>query len=161
MKRKRTASDDSTPGNSQNSKAVSSVSYLDGHYHGNFRNYYFFNPIIERMKLITADFFSWALSKPSSEATKTLEGPKLLDVGCNSGDLSIGLLEACKAAGYSSSSILGIDMDNKLVENACKKAANRKDINFLCYDIADNKAQLPGIFDISCVCTTTRILCPS
>ena len=151
MKRKRSDSGGTASEETGPTEPVSTVSFLDGHYHGNFHNYYFFNPIEERMKLITPEFFSWATSIPLAQATKTSEGPKLLDVGCNSGDLSIGLFDACVSAGYTKSSLLGLDIDSKLVRDARKRVGGRKSVRFECCNVVEDSALLSGMFDISSV----------
>ncbi|RLN59922.1 hypothetical protein BBP00_00006256 [Phytophthora kernoviae] len=76
--------------------AFSSMADAEGHVLGNFHAYYSFNPVHERLRFMdiqTANALRRALligtTKEGSEAVATV-----LDVGCNEGDLTIGLYDA-------------------------------------------------------------------
>ncbi|ETI37544.1 hypothetical protein F441_16317 [Phytophthora nicotianae CJ01A1] len=78
----------------QSNISTKMASDAEGHVLGNFHAYYSFNPVHERLRFMdvqTANALRRALlvKKDKSEATCTV-----LDVGCNEGDLTIGLYDA-------------------------------------------------------------------
>lgn len=123
----------------------------DGHVFGNFKNYYEFNPTVERMKFLSAKVLRLLFERISG----TL---RCLDIGCNTGDLTLGLYHAlvsCKPA--ADVRVTGIDLDESLVESAMQNArrSNASDnCSFKCADIMSalpsGNAWLPkdGIFDL-------------
>ncbi|CAI5711747.1 unnamed protein product [Hyaloperonospora brassicae] len=70
----------------------------DGHIFGNFHAYYSFNPVHERLRFMdaqTADALRRELlMKESSGANAADETLTVIDIGCNEGDLTIGLYNA-------------------------------------------------------------------
>jgi SAM-dependent methyltransferase len=113
-----------------------------GHRHGNFRNYYNFHSCDERLNQL-----------PITELQKRsqLEGRHeifILDIGCNEGDLSVGVLNKAREAFPSiSCSLLGVDIDPVLIERATSKFTATEDrsavetakgnprVLFKCFDI--------------------------
>ncbi|CAD5124239.1 DgyrCDS12535 [Dimorphilus gyrociliatus] len=88
---------------------------------GNFINYYSFNPPSERLKLIEKDFLKDFIFNEG----KTIY---ILDIGCNTGDLTREFYKnycqeyQCK--------ILGIDLDETLIERAKSSAENGENMDF-------------------------------
>lgn len=119
----------------------------DGHVFGNFKNYYEFNPTVERMKFISAKVLRLLFERVSG----TL---RVLDIGCNSGDLTLDLYHAlvsCKPG--ADVRMTGIDLDESLVESATQNAHRSSagdNCSFKCADIMSGNAWLPkdGIFDL-------------
>ena len=56
---------------------------------GAFKNYYFFNPVQERLKLITEEALTFCELNYKDKNVAI----KMCDLGCNSGDLTISLYD--------------------------------------------------------------------
>ncbi|XP_003739521.1 probable RNA methyltransferase CG11342 [Galendromus occidentalis] len=94
---------------------------------GNFHNYYEFNPISKRLKLLTPD---WVL--PLSDR-KSL---RALDIGCNSGELTVELHSHLKLLGKPLTT-LGFDIDPALIKKAREWTSSDEveDIKFETIDV--------------------------
>ncbi|KAL3673664.1 hypothetical protein V7S43_001362 [Phytophthora oleae] len=73
------------------------ASDAEGHVLGNFHAYYSFNPVLERLRFMdvqTANALRRALLVKKSVEDNSEAASTILDVGCNEGDLTIGLYDA-------------------------------------------------------------------
>jgi len=95
---------------------------------GNFINYYQFNPPSARLSLLPRDLLG-QLSLPATAAAVTV-----LDVGCNAGDLTVGLYEQL-AGRERCVSVLGVDLDPQLVERAVQHNPHPSNISFITCDL--------------------------
>ena len=109
-----------------------------GHLLGNFKNYYAFHPVEQRLKLFPQNFFV--------NLHESLGFPRelfLLDVGCNEGDLSIAIYfqakdELATAARECVVKMLGTDIDTVLISRAIEKSEYVKaDVHFIAMDFMD------------------------
>jgi hypothetical protein len=120
-----------------------------GHRLGNFWNYYSFNPVGERLQYLPDEIVTKLLGKHAKE-----DVPHYCDLGCNEGDLSIGVQEMLSTAingeGCSISEsqskrlkmsakepakdddaspticgMLGVDVDQELIRRGNEKAKSR------------------------------------
>jgi ribosomal protein L11 methylase PrmA len=104
----------------------------DGHKAGNFSNYYHFHPTKKRESLLSgADYFR--------QIWKSSGFPKrfhILDIGCNEGDLSIACFNMAQAelGEDVECSILGVDIDEVLIERAQKKSVGLSRVKFVRYE---------------------------
>lgn len=103
-----------------------------GHQHGNFHNYYAFNPAEERTRLLPADLVprlvasavgAGGAASAGGAAGADADAPVLsvLDVGCNEGDLSLAMADALRAGGAARVRLLGVDVDEVLISRAADK----------------------------------------
>lgn len=99
--------------------------------HGNFINYYSFNKVEERLSLLPRGI--WKANTESSESQDYL----VLDVGCNSGDLTQQLKAFYESETNKKVVVLGIDIDSTLIlrANETNKDAN---ITFHTVNMVDN-----------------------
>nr|XP_057910865.1 pre-miRNA 5'-monophosphate methyltransferase [Doryrhamphus excisus] len=79
---------------------------------GNFINYYTFNPPENRLSLIPTTLLQDLGYSDSSQTTL------LLDVGCNTGDLSVALYKHVVQTSESNVHLLGFDLDDTLIQRA-------------------------------------------
>ena len=90
-----------------------------GHIYGNFHKYYSFHPPGSRTEMFPKDLFSVLWKSQGSPSTF-----RMLDVGCNEGDLTIMLCQLAREQ-LSSDDVFveayGIDMDIELIQRAKKK----------------------------------------
>ncbi|XP_029907502.1 pre-miRNA 5'-monophosphate methyltransferase [Myripristis murdjan] len=107
---------------------------------GNFINYYTFNPPENRLSLIPATLLQDLGYRDSQQTTL------MLDVGCNSGELSVALYKhlaqrpQCEAGGPLH--LLGFDLDEQLVERARRSNPLPQHISFIPLDITkDTESQ--------------------
>ncbi|KAL3280705.1 hypothetical protein HHI36_003942 [Cryptolaemus montrouzieri] len=87
--------------------------------HGNFINYYNFNPPEERIQQLPKNIWKTDITH-------------CLDIGCNSGDLTVAFHEFLENCGCHNNQILGIDIDPILVKRAKEKFTK---IEFHCLNI--------------------------
>ncbi|KAI4871871.1 hypothetical protein NFI96_003793 [Prochilodus magdalenae] len=108
--------------------------------YGNFINYYTFNPPGNRLSLIPASLLEELGFRPESETVL------ILDVGCNSGDLSIALykhlhqeqlLETDSQRGIH---LLGFDLDQDLILRAQSCNPFPQNIQFVPLDITQESS---------------------
>ncbi|XP_020485053.1 pre-miRNA 5'-monophosphate methyltransferase [Labrus bergylta] len=111
--------------------------------HGNFINYYTFNPPEERLRLIPATLLQELRRSEAHEDTL------VLDVGCNSGDLSVALYKhlvqepACAEESENRKvHLLGFDLDEKLIQRAQQTNPLPDYISFIPLDITQDTHQL-------------------
>lgn len=111
---------------------------------GNFKNYYTFNPPENRLSLIPTTLIEDLGYKASS-------GPiLLLDVGCNSGDLSVAFYRhlhqvTTAEEGKAGVHLLGFDLDENLIARANQTNPLPQNISYIPLDItqdADSLKQL-------------------
>ncbi|XP_077283161.1 putative RNA methyltransferase CG11342 [Arctopsyche grandis] len=96
--------------------------------YGNFINYYQFHPPATRIDNL-----------PDHLWTQSGEHCAVLDIGCNSGDLTIELHNFLqKKSQWKQVSTLGIDIDDLLITRA--KELSNESISFQCIDIMSNSA---------------------
>ncbi|ESO02601.1 hypothetical protein HELRODRAFT_155848 [Helobdella robusta] len=120
---------------------------------GNFINYYSFNPPSERLKFIPKDLLiqvCWENCEARQEYKYEDSGRKvflLLDVGCNSGELTRNLFNQfsedpnAKPNSHSlfTMKILGIDIDPVLIERSEECNQNSEKLSFKMADIMSEK----------------------
>ncbi|MBN3310067.1 BN3D2 methyltransferase, partial [Amia calva] len=114
--------------------------------YGNFINYYDFNPPENRLSLIPATLLQ------DLGYSAAASGPILtLDVGCNSGDLSVALYRHLvghmEGAGDPQLYMLGCDLDEVLIQRAQQANPFPQTVNFISLDITQEqacRAQLGG-----------------
>ncbi|XP_028303364.1 pre-miRNA 5'-monophosphate methyltransferase [Gouania willdenowi] len=103
---------------------------------GNFINYYTFNPPENRLGLIPASLLQ-ELGFRSEEPTL------ILDVGCNSGELSVALYNHLVPGDQRRRiHLLGFDLDEVLIERAQQNNPLQSHITFIPLDITNNTEQL-------------------
>ncbi|KAK1948339.1 Pre-miRNA 5'-monophosphate methyltransferase [Phytophthora citrophthora] len=115
------------------------ASDAEGHVLGNFHAYYSFNPVLERLRFMdvqTANALRRALLVKKSD--KNEEASTVLDVGCNEGDLTIGLYDALngRAALIDANQIddvANFNLANISTLNECMQKA-KKQVEFLIQD---------------------------
>ncbi|XP_069509761.1 RNA 5'-monophosphate methyltransferase [Ambystoma mexicanum] len=123
---------------------------------GNFPHYYRFHPPKERVQLLSSELRSRLMDTKGS-------GPLLgLDVGCNSGDLSVALYRLLKGLREEDLvptqslednrpvHLLCCDIDATLVQRAVESNPFPNSITYLCLDIMDPSARqdmLQSFFD--------------
>ncbi|XP_035006302.1 pre-miRNA 5'-monophosphate methyltransferase [Hippoglossus stenolepis] len=112
--------------------------------HGNFINYYTFNPPENRLSLIPASLLR---DLGLSCGEKTL----LLDVGCNSGDLSVAFYNHVvqpPLCGEESEGrevhLLGFDLDEALIQRAQDANPLPSNVSFIPLDITTDTETLQG-----------------
>lgn len=99
--------------------------------HGNFINYYEFNSAADRLNLLPRDTNLW---KTLDENQKYL----VLDIGCNSGDLTQLLYKFLESQLPNNEIIvLGIDIDQILIERAIESNKYSKNIFYHCSNIME------------------------
>ncbi|KAM4588442.1 pre-miRNA 5'-monophosphate methyltransferase [Odontesthes bonariensis] len=108
--------------------------------YGNFRNYYTFNPPENRLSLIPASLLQ-DLGYSRDEDTL------VLDVGCNSGELSVAfykhlLPEPEEESHGSKVHLLGFDLDESLIERAQQSNPQPGSITFIPLDITEDTERL-------------------
>ena len=104
----------------------------NGHKHGNFHSYYTFHEDQSRTKLIPEKFF-YSLWKLQGEP----ETFSILDIGCNEGNLTIELHDRAvtELPSHVRCIVLGVDLDDILIERAIKKAESMDSVSFCTVDI--------------------------
>ncbi|XP_015255403.1 PREDICTED: pre-miRNA 5'-monophosphate methyltransferase [Cyprinodon variegatus] len=110
--------------------------------YGNFINYYSFNPPENRLKLIPETLLR-DLGHGDVEEEPTL----ILDVGCNSGELSVAVYKHLvqdpeEKSQRSTVHLLGFDLDGALIERAKQTNPLQKNISFMQLDITEETKQL-------------------
>ncbi|XP_041945486.1 pre-miRNA 5'-monophosphate methyltransferase [Alosa sapidissima] len=108
--------------------------------YGNFMNYYTFNPPENRLSLIPPNL----LQDLGYSASETVV---ILDVGCNSGDLSVALYKHLQQESPSAGPgtegrlrLLGFDLDETLIERAQSTNPFPGNISFIPLDITQDEA---------------------
>ncbi|XP_030747954.1 probable RNA methyltransferase CG11342 [Sitophilus oryzae] len=97
---------------------------------GNFINYYQFNSPEKRISLLPKDIWS-----ESIEENRKWE---ILDIGCNTGDLTVALYDFfTNILGITDCKVIGIDIDPQLIQRAIEKNKSNN-ISFNCVDIMDS-----------------------
>ena len=120
--------------------ATFTISQYVQHRYGAFKNYYFFNPVNERLKFLTKDVIEF-IGLDRSVKTEI----RVCDLGCNSGDLTMSLYRIISEHHKNKTcKILGIDLDEDLVNVAIEKLGSfdpgeRKNIEFKVCDIMSNQ----------------------
>ncbi|XP_036414923.1 pre-miRNA 5'-monophosphate methyltransferase [Colossoma macropomum] len=108
--------------------------------HGNFINYYTFNPPENRLSLIPASLLGELGGRRESETVL------MLDVGCNSGDLSIALYkhllqeQPLESDSPRSVHLLGFDLDRDLILRAQNCNPFPQNIQFIPLDITQESS---------------------
>eukprot|EP01041_Mallomonas_annulata_P000972 gene972-1890_t len=101
------------------------------HHFGNFRNYYSFHPTGERTSR-----FPQGLFRAIWEAAGKQAHFYMLDIGCNEGNLSLELLNiAQKDIPDAQCYMLGVDIDDVLIQRAKSKSIENLFSSFLTVDI--------------------------
>ncbi|KAL4655703.1 pre-miRNA 5'-monophosphate methyltransferase [Arapaima gigas] len=107
--------------------------------YGNFINYYSFNPPENRLNLIPR-----TLLQDIGYGAERGEAVLLLDVGCNSGDLTLALYrhlqvdQSCGEGAHSRLHVLGCDLDEDLVFRAVQSNPFPENIAFIPLDITQD-----------------------
>ncbi|KAL7843178.1 hypothetical protein AOLI_G00246900 [Acnodon oligacanthus] len=108
--------------------------------HGNFTNYYTFNPPENRLSLIPASLLEELGWRPERETVL------MLDVGCNSGDLSIALYkhllqdQPLETDSPRNVHLLGFDLDQDLILQAQNFNPFPQNIQFIPLDITQESS---------------------
>uniref|UniRef100_A0A8C5LPH8 RNA methyltransferase n=1 Tax=Leptobrachium leishanense TaxID=445787 RepID=A0A8C5LPH8_9ANUR len=106
--------------------------------YGNFPNYYSFNPPENRVSLVPPGFLSNLLQKSGVSPSPIL----CLDVGCNSGDLSVAFykhLQPCEPSDEPMDvHFLCCDIDADLIDKAQASNPFPKSISYVTSDIMDS-----------------------
>lgn len=98
---------------------------------GNFNNYYKFNPIENRLKLLPINFF---------DLFQNEDNVVMLDVGCNVGDLTTGIYEHFSQTSNIKPKlhILAIDLDPFLIEKCKQINPYPKNIQYVTLNIMED-----------------------
>ncbi|XP_010794786.1 pre-miRNA 5'-monophosphate methyltransferase [Notothenia coriiceps] len=109
--------------------------------YGNFINYYTFNPPENRLSLIPATLLQDLGLKDG------LQNTLILDVGCNSGDLSVAFYKHLVPVSEQESdrrkvNLLGFDLDETLIQRAQQSNPLPSSISFIPLDITKDADQL-------------------
>lgn len=117
---------------SKQQKLVANVHGGETSAFGNFHSYYSFNPPDERLQYLPASMGEtvWAVAQSSQEALS------ILDVGCNEGDLTIGLAGMLAASGARVRAF-GVDIDTALIRGASAKTKHLDDFSFTAMSLMD------------------------
>jgi hypothetical protein len=86
----------SAPAQEEGASTSSTNIGAGGAVHGNFHNYYNFNPTEQRMASLPATLPLCCLPQPEPE-TKVFT---LIDIGCNEGNLTVAMLNLCQEGEY-------------------------------------------------------------
>ncbi|KAM4741125.1 pre-miRNA 5'-monophosphate methyltransferase [Anableps anableps] len=109
--------------------------------YGNFINYYSFNPPENRLSLIPATLLRDLGYRDGGD-----EPTLILDVGCNSGDLSVAvykhLVQEPERSERSTVHLLGFDLDETLIERAEQTNPLHDNISFIRLDITEETTRL-------------------
>ncbi|KAH8332769.1 hypothetical protein KR074_010412 [Drosophila pseudoananassae] len=103
--------------------------------YGNFMNYYQFNSATERVKLLP-DKDVWLKDGDSLDETPYL----VLDVGCNSGVFTQLLHKYLEESLRKSVRVLGVDIDERLIQRAIEGNELPESISYSCVDVLDEIA---------------------
>ncbi|XP_034021926.1 pre-miRNA 5'-monophosphate methyltransferase [Thalassophryne amazonica] len=107
--------------------------------YGNFINYYTFNPPEKRLELIPATLLQDFGLGDGQQTTL------ILDVGCNSGELSIAFykhLVQNTESGSDKIFLLGFDLDQTLIQRALELNPLPASISFIPLDVTEDTEQL-------------------
>lgn len=99
--------------------------------HGNFINYYDFNPASERLNLLPADESYWSVYRNTEESSPYL----ILDVGCNAGNFTQLFYEFLRERLKKEIIVLGIDIDPMLIKRANEHNPYTDNVFYSCVDI--------------------------
>ncbi|XP_048878807.1 pre-miRNA 5'-monophosphate methyltransferase [Brienomyrus brachyistius] len=108
--------------------------------YGNFINYYTFNPPENRLTLIPR-----TLLRDIGYSSETTENITVLDVGCNSGDLTVALyrhLQGQESSGRTAEGwvhLLGCDLDKGLILRAEQSNPLPDSISFIHLDVTNDQ----------------------
>ncbi|XP_049589781.1 pre-miRNA 5'-monophosphate methyltransferase isoform X1 [Syngnathus scovelli] len=101
--------------------------------YGNFINYYSFNPPENRLSLIPRTLLRDLGYNDSRQTTL------LLDVGCNSGELSVALYKhLVETPSRTNVHLLGVDLDETLIRRAKENNTLQEGVTFAPLDITGN-----------------------
>ncbi|PSN41831.1 putative RNA methyltransferase [Blattella germanica] len=95
--------------------------------HGNFINYYQFNSVENRIKLLPNDV--WTVSNDKFVG---------LDIGCNSGDLTQEIYRFLRCNGVDDCSLMGIDLDPILISRAKETNQYPSNVTYDCIDFMNS-----------------------
>lgn len=125
----------------------------NGHKFGNFHSYYTFHEDQSRTKLIPENFFLslWRLQGEP-------ETFSILDVGCNEGNLTIELYHKAvsELPSHVCCLVLGIDMDDILIDRAIKKAESIDNVSFCTVNIM-NEEERTGVWLVRDFCKKNEL----
>lgn len=159
-------------------KASSAAAAADpsdqGHRYGNFHNYYAFHPPSARMDAMKdiVDYIgsSWTPSRPEKQPKlhdgNSSNGPfqqsastllrntpfTYLDVGCNEGDLTMGVAHALQVKLETTVDVTGVDIDGVLIDRANQKY-NRQDVP----SESSSSAVVTARFHVADACSTDQL----
>lgn len=112
--------------------------------YGNFINYYTFNPPENRLSLIPSTLLRDLTSVHSDAQQSTL----ILDVGCNSGELSVAFYNhVVQEPDERKVHLLGFDLDPVLIQRAQQNNPLPGNISFLPLDVTKDTRQLQDHLD--------------
>ncbi|XP_061893936.1 pre-miRNA 5'-monophosphate methyltransferase [Entelurus aequoreus] len=104
--------------------------------YGNFIHYYTFNPPENRLSLIPATLLADLGFMDGRHSTL------LLDVGCNTGELSVALYKHLVQTPQSNVHLLGVDLDDALIQRATRSNPLPDSVTFTPLDITGDCAPL-------------------
>ena len=109
---------------------------------GNFINYYSFNPASRRVDRLPSDLLKY-IAPNCDSPEKSIH---ILDLGCNAGELTIAIYKKLKNENPEAQiKVLGIDIDEKLIERARNINDAPDDITFEVVNIASNQERVAAI----------------
>ena len=111
-----------------------------GHRLGNYPNYYKFHSCEDRICMFPSWFLDLAFAKVSLDKGERLY---YLDVGCNSGNLTVAMHNYLSAMHPSKVKTLGVDVDVELVKRAQQSFGD--DATFTCVDVMKNAASFEDV----------------
>lgn len=109
--------------------------------HGNFINYYDFNPASERLKLLPSEASAW--QSFDGNVNRESDAYLVLDVGCNSGDLTQSFYTyLLSMLPNRHIFVLGIDIDSILIQRANEANQHPNNLTFECFNVmaSDNNS---------------------
>lgn len=122
--------------------SIPSDDFRCGHRFGNFSNYYNFHSCDERLNEIP-DHLLRRLAAKRQEPEFSEQRQKIvymLDIGCNEGDLSVGLLMKLRnALPGIDCRLLGVDLDPCLISAAKAKYKDLAHVRFECMDVVSEE----------------------
>ncbi|XP_029989326.1 pre-miRNA 5'-monophosphate methyltransferase [Sphaeramia orbicularis] len=121
---------------STNSETVNEINDPGAAPYGNFINYYTFNPPENRLSLIPVTLLQDLGYNDHHQTTL------LLDVGCNSGELSVAFYKHLVPSDLRTVHLLGFDLDESLIERAQQTNPLPGSISFIPLDITADTRQL-------------------
>jgi len=119
--------------------------------YGNFINYYSFNPAEKRTSLLPHNLLQQILTDKKLLSAEEPSKVSVLDLGCNSGEMTVALYDKLQSESSSSHkelkfAFLGVDVDEKLIQR-CNASHKYEAITFRTVNIMDEDDRRDEISD--------------